>query len=202
MTNFNEEYYRMDSDGADNHPLLAWGSTSRRLFIWIKEIDSSKLKLPSEIEFDSPYPRKPEMADILDLSSTYVFSEKIKLLFEKLQIPKLQFIPATIITNKKQKVEGHYIFHCWNGIAAVDKQNYVGNPVDEDGLITTLEKFSLDSNALADIELKDRLVFRLEEMPSFFIVHKSVKEAIENEQATGFRFYNIEKWSPSAIFEE
>ncbi len=202
MTNFNEEYYVMDSDGADNHPQLAWGETDCLPFLYIKEIKNDDLEFPLEIEFDTPYPKKPEMADILDLDLMCVFSEKIKLLFEKLQIPKLQFIPATIITNKKQKVEGHYIFHCWNGIAAVDKQNYVGNPVDEDGLITTLEKFSLDSNALADIELKDRLVFRLEEMPSFFIVHKSVKEAIENEQATGFRFYNIEKWSPSAIFEE
>ncbi len=202
MKNFNEEYYRMDTDGADNHPLLAWGSTSRRPFIRIKEIDGSNLKLPLEIEFDTPYPPKPEMADILDLGSTCVFSKKVKLLFEKLQIPKVQFIPTIIVTNKKQKVEGHYIFHCWNGIVAVDKQNYIGNPVDEDGLITALEKFSLDHDALKEIDIKDRLIFRLAETPSFIIVHKSIKEAIENEHTTGFRFYPIDKWSSSAIFEE
>ncbi len=202
MKNFNEEYYVMKVDGADNHPILAWGETDMIPFLYIKEIENDDLEFPLELEFDTPYPKKPEMADILDISSTCVFSEKIKLLFEKLQIPQVQFIPATIVTNKKQKIEGHYIFHCWNGIPAVDKENYEGDPVDEDGEIVTLEKFSLDSKVLSDIEQENRLVFRLAETPSFIIVHKSIKEAIENEQATGFRFYSIAKWSPSAIFEE
>lgn len=192
----------MDSDGGDNHPQLAWGETDSLPFLYIEEIENDNLEFPLEIEFDTPYPKKPEMADILDLSSTCVLSEKIKLLFEKLNLNKMQFFPTTIITNKKVKIDAeHYIFHCWNGIPAVDKDNYEGDPIDEDGEIVTLEKFSLDSNVLADIELKDRLVFRLAETPSFIIVHKTIKEAIENEQATGFRFYPIAKWSPSAIFE-
>ncbi len=196
MENFNEEYYVMDCDGADNHPMLAWGETSSRPFISIKEIDSDDLDLPLEIDFDTPCPKKPEMADILDLGSTCVFGEKIKLLFDKLQRPKAQFVPATIITNKKQKIEGHYIFNSWNGIDGIDKNNYIGDAVNPRGRILNLKKFSLDADVLNKLSLEERLLFRLSESPILIIVHKSIKEAIENEQATGFRFYSIEKWSP------
>ena len=203
MKNFNEEYYVMDCDGGDNHPQLAWGETSSRPFISIKEIDSDDLDLPLEIEFDTPYPPKPEMADILDLGSTCVFSEKIKILFNKLKLPKVQFIPTTIITNKKKRIEKeYYIFNSWNGINGIDKNDYIGDPINPRGRILNLKKFSLDADVLNKISLEERLLFRLSESPILIIVHKSIKEVIENEHATGFRFYPIEKWSPSAIFEE
>lgn len=203
MENFNEVYFVMKVDGAENHPILAWGKTSSRPFIRIEEINCDDLKMPLELLFDTPYPSNPEMADILHLGSTSVLSEKIKTLFEKLSLPKIQFIPTTIITNKKKRIEkGHYIFHCWKGIPAIDKDNYTGNPVDEDGIITILEKFQLDYEVLKNIDEKDRLIFRLAETPSFLIIHKSIKDAIEKEYATGFRFYQISKWSSSAIFEE
>ncbi len=204
MTNFNEEYYVMKVDGADNHPILAWGETDMIPFLYCNEIKLEDLEeLPLEVMFTTPYPPNPKMADNLYIMGSAVLSEKLKLLFERLNIPKIQFIPTVVTTNKKERIEkGHYIFHCWNGIPAIDKDNYEGDPVDEDGEIGTLKKFSLDSNILTGIELKDRLVFRLAETPSFIIVHKSVKEAIENEHATGFRFYQIAKWSPSAIFDE
>ncbi len=202
MENFNEDYYVMEADGADNHPQLAWGETSSRPFISIKEIDSDDLDLPLEIEFDTPYPRQPEMVDILDLGSTCVLSEKIKALFDKLKLPKVQFIPTTIITNKKQRIEkGYYIFNSWNGISGIDKNSYIGDPINPRGRILNLKKFSLDADILNKIALDERLLFRLSESPILIIIHKSIKEVLENEQATGFRFYQINKWSPSAIFE-
>jgi hypothetical protein len=200
---FDKEYFVMNVDGANNHPLLAWGEADSSPFLFIEEIENDDLDCPMEIEFDTPYPKKPEMADILDLSSTCcVFSEKIKLLFEKLKLKKIQFVPVTIKTNKKGKIEGHYIFHCWNGVPAVDKDNYEGDEIDEDGEIVTLEKFSLDTNILKTIQVNDRLIFRLSERSDMILVHQSIKEAIESEQATGFRFYQIDKWSSSSIFEE
>ncbi len=192
----------MKVDGAPNHPLLAWGKTSMMPFLYIKEIDVKTLKLPLELQFNQPYPPKPEMVNILNIMCTFVFSEKIKTLFEGLALPKLQFVPAAITTNKKERIEdGHYVFHCWNGIPAVDKNNYEGDEPDEDGEITTLTKFSLDTDVLSEIPLAERFLFCLSENSMFIIVHKSIKQAIENEQATGFRFYQISKWSLSAIFE-
>jgi hypothetical protein len=199
---FDNEYYVMDVEGADNHPMLAWGKNSARPFLVDEEIDMKELNNPLEIEFNTPYPKTPVMADNLHLMFKRVLSERIKLLFERLQIPKVQFIPVIIVTNKKQKIEGHYIFHCWNNICAVDKNNYEGGEIDEDGLITDLESFSLDAKVLEKISLEQRLVFCLSENTDFIIVHQSIKDAIENAGATGFRFYQISKWSPSAIFED
>ena len=193
----------MKVDGAPNHPILAWGKTRSRPFLYIEEIDPNDLKFPLEIEFNTPYPKKVEMADMLYLRSACVLSEKIKDIFERLALPKLQFLPTTIITNKKERIEkGHYIFHCWNGIAAVDKDNYEGDEPDEDGEITTLKKFSLDANVLSSIPFEARALFCLSENSDFILVHQSVKEAIEGEGATGFRFYPIETWNPSAIFQD
>ena len=37
MSKFNKEYYLMDVDGADNHPMLAWRNTDNRPFIFPKQ---------------------------------------------------------------------------------------------------------------------------------------------------------------------
>lgn len=139
------------------------------------------------------------MADNLHIMFKSVLSEKMKLLFENLQISKVQFITA-IITYKKQKFEGYYIFHCWNGINAIDKDNYEGGEIDEDGLITDIQKFRLDSEILNKIPLNQRLIFCLSENPDFIIVHETIKDAIEKEHATGFSFYKVSEWDDSVMF--
>jgi hypothetical protein len=197
---FDNEYYVMDVDGADNHPLLAWGKTRAMPFIVDEEVDIDSLTYPIELEFNKPYPKNPEMADNLHIMYKRVVSEKIKLLFEKLKIQKVQFIPVSIITNKKQKIEGHYIFHCWNNICAVDKNNYEGGEIDEDGLITDLESFSLDSKVLEKIPLEQRLVFCLSENTDFIIVHQSIYDIMEKEKLTGINFFRVDEWDEDAMF--
>ena len=195
MTNeFNKEYYLMDVDGADNHPLLTWGDTDYDPFIFPKPIEEEDIELPLKIWFSSPYPKNPEIADILFLNGDLAMSEKVKSIFEKMNIYGVQFFPAEIITNKKKIIEGHFVFHPWNRISAVDKNNYVGSPITDKGRIDSLQKFSLDENVLGAIPLEKRLVFHLAESSSERLIHKSVYDAIISEKLIGFSFFRVDEW--------
>jgi hypothetical protein len=190
----------MNVDGANNHPLLTWGSTDNDPFIFPKPIEEGDLELPLKIWFSPPYPKNPEMADILFLYGDLAMSEKVKSLFEKMNIYGVQFFPIEITTNKDKVIEGYYAFHPFNRIAAVDKNNYVGSPVTDRGRIDSLQQFSLDENVLNDIPLEKRLVFHLAESKTKRLVHKTVYEAMINENLTGFSFFRIDEWDSNAMF--
>ena len=75
---FDNEYYVMSMDGAENHPLLAWGSIDFAPFLKAQPVDESGYKLPLQLIFDEPYPAQYEMADLLMLASLYAVSAKFK----------------------------------------------------------------------------------------------------------------------------
>jgi hypothetical protein len=127
-------------------------------------------------------------------------SEKVKNLFEKLNIGGIQFWQAEITTDKNKIITEHYVFHLWNCIAAVDKNNYKGTPITERGLIDSLKSFSLDENALSKIPLEKRLVFYLTESNTERLVHQSVYDAIMAENLTGFSFTKVSDWGDNVMF--
>ena len=190
-----KEYYLVNIDGENKHPLLTWGATKYDPFIFPKPIEESDLELPLKIKFRKPYPKQPEFADILLLDGNYAVSEKVKQLFEKMNIYGIQFFPVEIETNTQKITNGYYAFHPWNGISAVDKNNYTGSEVDEDGEIDDLEKFSLDKTALEAIPLEKRLIFHLSESSLEILIHKTVYDAIIAENLTGFSLFRIDEWN-------
>ncbi len=201
MSRFDEEYYLMNVDGASNHPLLTWGSTDYEPLIFPRPVKDGVFELPLKIWFRSPYPKNPEIADILFLQGYLVMSGKVKSVFEKMNIYGVQFFPVQIITNKEEIIEGHYIIHPWNRIAAVDKNNYDGSPMDEKGRIDSLERFSLDERVLEAIPFEKRLVFHLAESKTERLIHKSVYEALVKENVTGFSFFKVSEWDEAtALF--
>ena len=200
MSRFDEEYYVMNVDGSNNHPLLTWGSTDYEPLIFPRPVKDGVFELPLKIWFSSPYPKNPEIADILFVDGDLVVSGKVKSVLEKMNIYGIQFFPAQIITNNEQVIEGHYAFHPWNRIAAVDKNNYIGAPVDEKGRISGLEKFSLDEKVLDAIVLEERLVFHLAESKTKRLIHHSVYEALVKENVTGFSFFRVDEWGDDAMF--
>ena len=198
---FNKEYYLMNIDGASNHPLLSWGKTDYDLFVYSNPINSTDLEIPLQVKFRKPYPKKTEIADLLFLGSNFAVSEKFKLLFEKINIYGIQFFPVEIETDKKKKITGYYALHSWNGIPAIDKNKYVGDDIDENGMILDVEKFSLDTNVLEAIPLEKRMVFHLAETyDKKILVHQSVHDAIKAENLTGMRFFRVDEWDDDAMF--
>ncbi|GHT14891.1 hypothetical protein FACS189426_21900 [Bacteroidia bacterium] len=197
---FDNEYYVMNIDGANNHPLLAWGATDFSAFLEAEPIDEKTLELPLKIIFDEPYPNQYEMADLLMLASQLACSEKLKTLFETLTIGGIQFIPIEITSNKKETLSGHYAIHFYNRLQAIDTSNYEGSEPNSFGKIRNLQRFSLNEKLLADIPFEQRKVFVLTEKPSMKIVHQSIYEAIQAENLTGMRFWKVSEWDNNAMF--
>jgi hypothetical protein len=187
----------MNIDGANNHPQLAWGKTRKAPFLKAEQIDETTLTLPLQIVFDEPYPKNYEMADFLMLGAQFANSEKFKNCFEKLNIYGVQFVPIEITSNKGDVISGHYAAHFWNKLSAIDKDNYVGDPLDMFETIPNLSKFSLDAKLLTNIPLEKRLVFGLTEDKTIIIVHQSVYEAIQAANLTGMRFFRVDDWDES-----
>ena len=196
---FDKEYYVMGTDGADNHPLLAWGDTSNKPFRKENPIENNEIKLPVEIVFDEPYPLNYEMADLLTLGAQYAVSEILKNLFESKNIFGVQFFPVEIETDKGNTETGHYAMHFWNRMPAIDKDNFDGK-IDGIGLVRNLKKFSLDKNLLEKTPIEKRLVIRLDEKPTMLLVHETIYEAIKTEKVTGITFCRVDEWDSSVMF--
>jgi hypothetical protein len=136
----------MSVDGANNHPLLSWGNTDFTPFMDGDPIEWNELTLPLNTIFDKPYPEKYEMADLLPLDTDFAGSEKLKHVFENQKIEDVQYLPIEIVSNKKEKISGHYYLHFQNRLRAIDKDNYEGSEPNRFGNIFTLERFSLNAD--------------------------------------------------------
>lgn len=196
---FDNEYYVMSMDGANNHPLLAWGSIDFAPFLKAQPVDESGYTLPLQLIFDEPYPAQYEMADLLMLASLFAVSEKFKELFKKMNIYGVQFVPAEVKSNKGEIITGHYVLHIWNKFG-LDKNNYEGGSINQFGKIRSLTRFSLDPSVLQNIPLEKRLIFRLAEKETIISVHQSVVEAIQTAGLTGMRFWKVSEWDENAMF--
>lgn len=200
MSNFDSEYYVVHVDGANNHPLLAWGETDYDLFLEAESINENDLEVPLQITFSEPYLKKYEMADLLMLSGQFAVSEKFKQLFEKLDVYGVQFFPVEIKDRKGDLTKGHYAIHIWNQLPAIDKENYEGSPVDRFGSIDLLKKFSLDIKLMESIAMDKRQIFLLEEDSSMIIICKKIYEAIQSAGLTGMKFFRVDDWDDNAMF--
>ncbi len=197
---FDDEYYVMNVDGADNHPMLAWGATDYDLFLETEPIEDGALKLPMQIVFDEPYPKQYEMPDFLMLNGQFAASEKFKSLFEENNVHGIQFFPIEITDNKKRLITGNYAIHPWDKLPAIDKDNYEGDELNRFGKIRSLRRFSLDASLLGTIEQSKRLIFILLEKSSMVIVHRSIVEAMQAAGLTGMRFWKVSEWDEDAMF--
>ena len=198
---FDNEYYVISADCANNHPLITWGKVDFSPFLKANPVDENQFELPLQLVFAEPYPKQYEMADMLMLDCHYVGSEKLKKLFEQIKLYGVQFVPAEIISNKKEKITGHFAIHIWNNLSAIDKNNYEGDELDEDfGKIFSLQRFSLDADLLETIPLEKRLMFGFSECDTITVVHESLYNAMQAENLTGMRFWKVSEWDEDAIF--
>jgi hypothetical protein len=197
---FDKEYFVMNTDGANNRPLLAWGKVDFSLFLESKPVDEKQYELPLKIVFDEPYPVKYEMADLHMLATCNAVSKEFKNLLENLNIYGIQFVAIEITSNTGETISQYYVAHFWNKLSAIDKNNYEGSPVNSFGTIRNLSKFSLDTDLLKTIDLKKRLVFGLSEKKSIILFHKSIYENIKTAGLIGIKFFRVDEWDENVMF--
>lgn len=194
---FDREYYVMDVD--HKHPMLNWGATDDTGFGETEPIDITTLELPLQIVFDRD-PKEYAMGDFHMLGIFYAGNDKLKKIFEQLNIYGTLFIPAEVKHKNGDIVKGYYAMQVWNILPAVDKNNYEGGEPNMFGLIHDLERFSLDSELLEGIPLEKRVVFALEENYSSLLIHQSIYEVLQKENLSGVKYCRVDEWDSNIIF--
>lgn len=192
----NFEYYILDRDGSKPYPLLICKpecpSTNYYMYQNLgKKIE--KIDEPARFEYGPPILISPVIGDYFSQPKSIV-SKKIKNILDSLDIESIQLIPAEIETNKGDIIEDFYYVHIFKWIKAVDRNRSEFRERRTGGL--SLEYFKLDEDFLKTIDLKNRLVFLLEEDKSLKVYHKTIVDKIMEVNPTGLRFIKIEDWRP------
>ena len=196
---FDEEYYIMDVSGADNYPNLAFCKSSAA-FSYAEPIKEVELPIQTKFSKTTRPPKNPKFVDALFLKGNIAISKRVFEEFENLNLYGLQMLPIEITTPKEEIVKDYYVMHIWNEIAAVDKNNYVGDEPDGYGGICGLESFSLDEKNMINTPIEKRLIFKLAESTSIMLVRQSVYDAIQSLNPEGFSFWKVSEWNIGSAF--
>ena len=73
-----------------------------------------------------------------------------------------------------------------------------GSYIDDDFFLDAL---SLNEKVLDQVPLEERLVFRLEEDPTF-LFHESVVKALEGANLSGLGFIKVKDWNIGSEFDD
>lgn len=120
-------------------------------------------------------------------SPKYLLSEKLYALLRPFDLDYVQFIPAKI----DQKPEKFYLLKVINFISLIDDKK--SKVTIRRGSIKGVDRFLL-SNGLANINLSDRLMFKVGHSP-VTVVHKSIVDTLMAQNLQGVRFIPVTAWS-------
>ena len=131
--------------------------------------------------------------DIHGPSRSLIFSKRFIDLLAKLQINNIQYLHADVTytaTNEKVAYKVANIVGIVSGLD-LDKSTVISS---RQGNILEIEEMVLDED-----KLSGHKIFRLKESIMHIVVHKSIKEAIENAGLTGFMFLTDEEYEPGML---
>ncbi|ABV85824.1 imm11 family protein [Shewanella pealeana] len=120
-------------------------------------------------------------------SPKYLLSEKLYALLRPFDLEYVQFIPANI----DQKAEKFYLLKVINFISLIDEKK--SKVTIKRGNIKNVDRFLLSSE-LANINLTDRLIFKVGHSP-VTVVHKSIVDSLNTQNLQGVHFIPVTAWS-------
>ncbi|MCL1140298.1 imm11 family protein [Shewanella pneumatophori] len=129
------------------------------------------------------------LADVY-YSPKFVLSEKLYALLRPYDLPYVQFIPANI----EQLSAKFYLLKVINFISLIDEKK--SKVTIRRGNIKNVVRFLLSSE-LANINLTDRLIFKVGHSP-VTVVHKSIVDSLNAHNLQGLHFIPVTAWSPWA----
>jgi hypothetical protein len=198
MSNYNDEYYFIDSVGI-NYPLLGFDEDEDDVRytggIILRET-------PVKLRFNRPVPKKPKMADIHSVPSP-VISKKLKELLDGFSLKEVQFVPATVRNTKSNEIiTDYFIINVFNLIECADLERSEFTPDESNPYgVLSFDKLVLDNEKLDKIPLEERLVFALKEEITTSVYHKSVVQKIIDSEPVGFTATSLSDWTQSTPFE-
>lgn len=195
MNKYNDSYYYMIASSDEDIPIFSINEDSMPPDQAIKAIAVDQ-ELPADDDlvlnlelgiFDNNY----RLTDY-HVAMEPVFKNSRMKLIESLALPKTQFIPCKLKIDGENENTEYYLWHVYNYIECMDKENSViwqGEDDGEDDFV--IEALSLDSDIMRDIPLESRLIFRPDETTSKYIVHKSIVDKIETFNIDGLEFISV-----------
>ena len=190
------EYYIIGMLGIANAPLLI---EDEGCPFYIKQ--KEYIENPERMFFclGAPVPRNPVMVDYHPVPYTVV-SKKIYDILQPLFINGVQLIPATITGKDNVLYEDYFYLHIYNIYELLDRDLSVYDWDDFVEQAEDIEKIVISKN-IEKIPLKERLIFKLKEDPTFEFYHKSVVDAIMTTNPEGIVFTSLADWNTGKAFD-
>ncbi|MGN2670245.1 hypothetical protein [Aliivibrio fischeri] len=124
-------------------------------------------------------------------SPKFLVGKKIQRLLLDLNLDYIQLIPASI----ENKSEEFYLLKIINFISLIDEKN--SKVMIKRGNIKNVDKIKL-SNELLNIQLIDRLIFKIGHSP-VTLIHKSIVNELLTLNLQGVRFIPVLSWNSWSI---
>jgi len=196
MDNF--EYYILFSVNTPQKPSIVLTGKPKRTEILVQHpVKINKV----ELKFEGTY-KTPDIMDFHHDGIHDAISDKLFNVLNPLQIDGIQLIPATILEPKGGTVyDNYYYLHIYNRIQCLDKNKSVYMGDEDMGIILAIDKIVLDQEALSKIPLEQRLIFRMKEVHTRQLFHKSIVDKILSVNPVGLRFVKVEDYNPGSAFD-
>ena len=130
------------------------------------------------------------MAQSLSRSS-FVVSPKLYAILHGLNIEGIQFIPVILMEDSKIKYADFMYVHTHNFLSVLSAKKSRFQVFQRALSRNNLLRIRFSSKKLGNINLENRLIFRLPLLRSYFIFHISVVEKILSVDPVGFQFIKI-----------
>jgi hypothetical protein len=126
------------------------------------------------------------------LESGYLFSERFIKLLSDLNVDNIQYIKAKV-TYEPTGLQLPY--KAANIIGIVSGLDLDNSEVEfDDDIVIDIESMCFDES-----KMQGHKIFRLQESIMHVVVHRSIKEAIEEDGLTGFMFVTDDEYEPGMI---
>jgi hypothetical protein len=146
------------------------------------------LKVDNKAENPSDFPP----CDIHSLDSGYLFSQRFIDVLKKLNVDNIQYFDAKV-TYEPSGLQLPY--KAANIIGIVSGLDLDNSEVElDDDIVIDIESMCFDESKMEGYK-----IFRLNESIMHVVVHRSIKEAIEEAGLTGFMFVTDDEYEPGMI---
>jgi len=204
--NYNEQYYILfgDTSNGASH-LRPLQKTADRSFTY-KQLNLSGGPAFFENAFseeDIKAGIKHPILDVMDAAGWFLFSNRLYQQMATFDIQGMQLFPAVFINDDKKYHEDYFLTNFYEKLDCldVDKSIIVRKRERRNKITYNVDTISLSNKVLDAIPEEQRLMFRIDKITDgFVIVHQKIKDIIEQENATGAKFYRIDQYTKGDQF--
>ncbi len=152
---------------------------------------SYEISLAVDKQAENPVDFPP--CDIHRLDSGFMFSKRFIDLLAQLNVDNIQYFDTKVTLEPGGEQLQYKAANIVGKVMGLDMENSEVRLTSK-GSIMGIMKMKFDES-----KMQGHKIFRLQERVMLVVVHKSIKEAVENAGLTGFMFVSDDEYEPSMI---